>query len=61
MIERNKTNEAKAPRVARVPQKGAMERKTGKKCFCGTNVICGTNYRPKNTLPLRESSSKVAY
>ena len=35
--------------------------KTGKKCFCRTTAICRTNYPAKNTLPLRESSSKVAY
>lgn len=61
MIERTKTNEAKTPCRTAVRQMGYITKKTGKKCFCRTTAICRTNYPAKNTLPLRGSSSKVAF
>ncbi|WP_298888561.1 hypothetical protein [uncultured Porphyromonas sp.] len=44
-----------------VPQKRGITKKMGKKCFCGTTLIFVIQKTaPKNLLPSREFSSKVA-
>ena len=49
------------PYKALVTQGVAIKRKMGKKCFCVTTEILHTKKTAhKNTLPSRESSSKVA-